>query len=130
MKGLINNLDVLGCQCTLYLPPSYQIQCGNYSVVYMNGENDISEIMKIIEPDFNVECEEFLVVDVHSENWGSDYTLLKNSFNLKMLYYSGIMEDILQKYLKGFERPLHGLCNTLISFNKYSLVLTTVFVFA
>ncbi|MDF2881403.1 MAG: putative esterase [Clostridiaceae bacterium] len=73
-KGTINNLNICGCPCTLYLPQGYQTSGTNYSVVYMNGENEISEIMEAMEPHFDVDCEEFILVDVHSENWGSDYT--------------------------------------------------------
>lgn len=74
MKGTINNLNICGCPCVLYLPQGYQTSGTNYSVVYMNGENEISEIMEAMEPHFDVDCEEFILVDVHSENWGSDYT--------------------------------------------------------
>lgn len=74
MKGTINNLNICGCTCALYLPQGYQTSSTNYSVVYMNGENEISEIMEAMEPHFGVDCEEFILVDVHSENWGSDYT--------------------------------------------------------
>lgn len=74
MKGIIKNLDICGCRCALYLPQKYHMCSTNYSVVYMNGENDISEIMEIMEPHFGSGCEEFILIDVHSENWGDDYT--------------------------------------------------------
>lgn len=74
MKGTITNLIIDGRQCLLYLPQDYNTENIRYPVVYLNGEDDISDIINIIEPGFNSKLEPFIIISIISENWNDDYT--------------------------------------------------------
>lgn len=74
MKGTIKNLIIDGRQCLLYLPQDYNTKNIHYPVVYLNGEDDISDIINIIEPGFNSKLEPFIIVSIISENWNDDFT--------------------------------------------------------
>ncbi len=74
MKGTIQNLTINGYECLLYLPPEYETSRENYPVVYINGEDEISEIIEGVEPHFGVECEAFLLLSVLSTNWNDEYS--------------------------------------------------------
>jgi predicted alpha/beta superfamily hydrolase len=74
MNGTIKNLTICGCECSLYLPPEYFMQGMYYPVVYMNGQDNISEIISDIESHFGEECEAFILLSIQSENWNDDYT--------------------------------------------------------
>lgn len=85
MNGTIKNLTICGCECSLYIPYEYCMQEMYFPVVYVNGEDDISEIISGIEPHFGTDCETFILLSIQSKNWNDDYTpwpapaLAKNS---------------------------------------------------
>jgi predicted alpha/beta superfamily hydrolase len=74
MKGDIQNLSVAGYECTLYLPPKYYINDVSYPVVYINGEDNIQEIIEDVESHFGVDCSEFIAISVMSQDWNDDFT--------------------------------------------------------
>lgn len=74
MKGNIQNLSIAGYECTLYLPPKYYINDVGYPVVYINGEDNIQEIMEEVESHFGVDCSEFIAISVMSQDWNEDFT--------------------------------------------------------
>ena len=74
MHGSIQNLIICDRNCILYLPEKYESLDIRYPVVYINGEDEICEIMKCVEPHFDVDCEKFILLSIQSDNWGSDYT--------------------------------------------------------
>lgn len=74
MKGNIEKLNIDEYNCLVYLPPEYQTSKRNYQVIYVNGEEEIAEIIEGIEPHFGAECGEFILVSVLSENWNDEYS--------------------------------------------------------
>jgi Predicted hydrolase of the alpha/beta superfamily len=74
IKGYIQNLPIAGCECTLYLPPKYYVDDVHYPVVYINGEDNIHEIMEEVEYHFGVDCSEFIAISVMSQDWNEDFT--------------------------------------------------------
>lgn len=74
MKGTIRNLTFNGYDCLLYFPPEYETARLNYPVVYVNGEDEIQEIMEGVEPYFGEECQAFLLLSVQSQNWNDEYS--------------------------------------------------------
>lgn len=74
MEGNIENLSIAGYECTLYLPPKYYKNDENYPVVYINGEDNIREIMEDLESHFGVDCSAFIAISVMSEEWNEDFT--------------------------------------------------------
>lgn len=74
MKGTIQNFKINGHECTVYLPEEYYMSGMYFPVVYMNGGDNIPEIIGDIEPHFNKECNFFMLVSVQSNNWNADYT--------------------------------------------------------
>lgn len=74
MRGTINKLTINGYECMLYLPPEYEKRGICYPVVYINGEDEISDIMEGVEPHFGVDCEEFLLLSILSTNWSDEYS--------------------------------------------------------
>jgi predicted alpha/beta superfamily hydrolase len=76
MKGSIEDMNIEGYECTLFLPFGYNTSGKYYPVVYMNGGDhlQISEIISCIEPHFDVDCREFLFLSVRPKNWNDEYT--------------------------------------------------------
>jgi predicted alpha/beta superfamily hydrolase len=74
MKGTIRNLTIDGFACSLYLPQDYCDQAMHYPVIYMNGGDNIPEIMRGVESHFGVDCKSFLLLNVQPGNWNDDYT--------------------------------------------------------
>ena len=74
IQGNIQNLSIAGYECTLYLPPEYYINDISYPVVYINGEDNISEIMEDLESHFGVDCSAFIAISVMVKNWNEDFT--------------------------------------------------------
>lgn len=74
MKGSINNFYINEHECILYLPPGYEKSNADYPVVYVNGEDEIGEIMEGVEPYFGKECEEFIMLSVQSSSWNDEYS--------------------------------------------------------
>ncbi len=74
MKGSIQNLFIAGYECILYLPPKYYINDASYPVVYINGQDNMQELMEDLESHFEEDCSEFIAISVMSENWNEDFT--------------------------------------------------------
>lgn len=74
MNGNIQNLTIAGYECSLYLPQEYCMDGRRYPVVYMNGEDDIQEIMEIMEPHYGADCGKFILLSVMVEDWNDDFT--------------------------------------------------------
>ncbi|PJI09535.1 MULTISPECIES: alpha/beta hydrolase [Clostridium] len=74
MKGNIHKIKIGNFNCEIYLPEGYDSSNEKYSVVYINGEGNISEIMGKIEPYFHSECKTFITIGIEAQNWNSNYT--------------------------------------------------------
>ncbi|AZV57885.1 alpha/beta hydrolase-fold protein [Clostridium sp. AWRP] len=74
MKGTIQNLNINEHHCSLYLPPDYNILDVNYPVVYINGDNNIEEMLNSIESHFDVDCSAFILISIESKNWNNDFS--------------------------------------------------------
>lgn len=74
MNGNIQNLNIAGYRCLLYLPQGYYTNDDGYPVIYINGEDDVQEIMELMESHFGIDCSPFIVLSILSENWNNDFT--------------------------------------------------------
>lgn len=74
MKGNIQNLTIEGYKCSLYLPPEYYINDVSYPVVYINGEDNIQEVIQDLEHCFGVDCSAFIALSIMVENWNENFT--------------------------------------------------------
>lgn len=73
MKGTIQHLNISGRECVLYLPKDYETG-GHFPVVYINGTDELQDILDIVEPHFGKECEPFIVLNVELSNWNDEMT--------------------------------------------------------
>ncbi len=73
MKGLIQKLNIGGRDCSLYQPAEYETG-GRYPVVYINGTDELPDIINILEPHFDKKCQPFLILNVDTVNWNDDLT--------------------------------------------------------
>ncbi|MGV8984501.1 alpha/beta hydrolase [Clostridium sp.] len=74
MEGNIENLSIAGHTCTLYLPPKYYVNDVRYPVVYINGEDNMQEIMEELESHFGVDCSAFIAISVMVEEWNDNFS--------------------------------------------------------
>lgn len=74
MKGYIQNVCIAGYKCLLYLPEKYCMEDKRYPVVYINGEDEMQDIMESIEPHFGADCSEFILLSITAEDWNNDFT--------------------------------------------------------
>ena len=74
MKGTIENLNIDKYNCSLYLPPDYNENDVAYPVIYVNGGNDLEEVINSIEPHFYTDCNPFILLNIKSKDWNSDYS--------------------------------------------------------
>ncbi|MBV7273452.1 alpha/beta hydrolase [Clostridium sp. PL3] len=74
MKGTIQILNISEYHCSLYLPPNYNILDVSYPVVYMNGNNNLEEIINSIESYFDIDCSSFILLNIESKNWNADFS--------------------------------------------------------
>lgn len=74
MKGSIRKLNLEGYECLLYLPPSYESDARRYPVIYMNGGENIPELIADLEPRFVSDCREFLLLNITPRDWKNDYS--------------------------------------------------------
>lgn len=74
MKGTIQDFVIREYKCSLYLPGEYGIQGMYFPVIYVNGEDNIKEIMNRIEPCFVSGCETFILVSIQPEDWNNEFT--------------------------------------------------------
>ncbi len=72
MNYSIEEIQIANLPCSIYLPPDYALQTTRYSVIYINGEVPITEILaelrKISVPS------DFLLLSVRPQNWNNDFT--------------------------------------------------------
>lgn len=114
MKGKIIDVNISGRKCFLYLPPEYEKSKKRYPVIYVNGADDLEGIIDLIEPNFNISCMEFLLLNIESENWGAEYT----PWPAKQIFSQGepflgnadeylkVIEDIIKPYIDENYRTL------------------------
>ncbi len=106
MNGTIQSLNISEHHCSLYLPPNYNILDVNYPVVYMNGDNNMEEIINSIESHFDVDCSAFILIGIESKNWNRDFSpwsapaLTKNSEDFSGCAYEYL--NTLTKSIKPF----------------------------
>lgn len=73
MKGTIQKQTIGGRDCALYLPAEYE-SGRRYPVVYINGTDELQDIVDILEPHFEKECVSFIIVNTETVNWNDDLT--------------------------------------------------------
>ncbi|NMM65905.1 alpha/beta hydrolase [Clostridium sp. P21] len=106
MNGTIQSLNINEHHCSLYLPPNYNILNVNYPVVYMNGDNNIEEIIDSIESHFDADCSAFILISIQSKNWNHDFSpwpapaVGKNSEDFSGCAYEYL--SVLTKVIKPF----------------------------
>ena len=74
MDGKVIKQTIEGRECSLYLPPEYEHSPKRYPVVYVIGGEEMSKIMALMEPHFALDCEEFILVGIASENWNNEFS--------------------------------------------------------
>lgn len=74
MNNIIKNFNIDGYRCSLYLPDGYMTGNKRYPVIYVNGGDNINEIIKAIEPYFDSKCRRFILLNVEPKSWNDDYT--------------------------------------------------------
>lgn len=74
MKGNIEKLSILERECSLYLPQEYGISDKRYPVIYINGYDIEQELMEDIESHFGMDCCEFILLSIMSEEWNKEFT--------------------------------------------------------
>ncbi|GFP75219.1 alpha/beta hydrolase [Clostridium fungisolvens] len=74
MSGSIDLFTCEGYHCSVYVPEQYIESESSFPVVYVNGVNDIREIVGAIEPYFYKDCPPFILVNIQPKNWNDDYT--------------------------------------------------------
>lgn len=134
MHGSLQNIRICGRRCILYLPEEYESLDMYYPVVYINGEDDVSEIMKNVEPHFDMDCEKFILLSILSDDWGSDFTPWTappfkkdgEAFGGNASEYLNILVDKIKPYIDENYRTKPDSSNTIIA--GYSLAgLTALF---
>lgn len=73
MKGSIEKLVIDGLNITLYLPPGYG-EDRRYSVVYVNGSDELPDIFDALERHINIDIEPFILVNIEAADWNGDMT--------------------------------------------------------
>ena len=71
-KNQINEIQIAGLSCKLYLPADYNNSQKSYPVIYVNGEIPIDEVVNEIRKT-NVSIE-FLLLSIQPTNWNDDFT--------------------------------------------------------
>jgi predicted alpha/beta superfamily hydrolase len=73
MKGSTEHFDIGARSCTIYLPPEYG-SGGRFPAVYLNGTDELPEIIAALEAHMGRECVPFLLVNVDTVSWNDDMT--------------------------------------------------------
>lgn len=73
MKGTIDHFKAGGRGCSLYLPQGYETG-GHYPVAYLNGTDELPEIIELLEPSVGKDIKSFLVVNIDTVSWNDDMT--------------------------------------------------------
>lgn len=69
---MIQDLQISGMSCRLYLPTGYEAGKEHYPVIYVNGEIPIEGILtKLVENDARTD---FLLLSIRPESWNDDFT--------------------------------------------------------
>lgn len=74
MRGSIDLFNCDGYDCSVYTPQQYSDMELGLPVVYINGANDIREIIDAIEEYFYKDWPPFVLVNIKPKNWNDDYT--------------------------------------------------------
>lgn len=131
MKGTIQKLSIEGRECSIYLPQEYYISDKRYPVVYINGDDVEEEIMEDLESHFWVDCEEFILVGIISENWNEDFTpwpaeaLIKKSepFGGSALEYLKLLTNAIKPFIdENYKTKLEPSNTALIGYSLGGLV--------
>lgn len=68
----INEIQIAGLACNLYLPSGYNNTQKRYPVIYVNGEIAIEEVVNEVKK-IGINAE-FLMLSVQPHNWNDDFT--------------------------------------------------------
>ena len=71
-KVQVDEMQIAGLSCSLYLPESYNSAQAHYPVIYVNGEIPIAEIIEEVKK-AGVNTE-FLMLSIQPDNWNDDFT--------------------------------------------------------
>lgn len=72
MKLQIQELQIAGKNCRLYLPPDYAERTEHYPIIYVNGEIPIEGILtKLAEKGARTD---FLLLSIKPQSWNDDFT--------------------------------------------------------
>jgi len=74
MEGKVIKQTIENRACNIYLPPKYEDGLKRYPVVYVLGGEEMSKIMEPFEPHFALDCEEFILVGIASDNWNNEFS--------------------------------------------------------
>ncbi|NLT13865.1 MAG: alpha/beta hydrolase [Clostridiales bacterium] len=73
LRGTTEQFHIDGRGCSVYLPPEYSSEC-RYPVAFLNGTDELTEIIAALEPHIGNDCVPFLLVNVESADWNGDMT--------------------------------------------------------
>ncbi len=76
MHGSIEEIQIAGLSCMLYLPDGYGVHDICYPVVYINGEAPVKEILAELKK-ADVPAK-FLLLAIKPQNWNDDFTPWKS----------------------------------------------------
>lgn len=68
----IQQLQIAGLTCSLYLPPGYDKSTEHYPVIYVNGEIPINDVLTDLVKK-NIQTD-FLLLSIRPESWNDDFT--------------------------------------------------------
>lgn len=75
MIGTIQQLRIFDYKGEQYLPPHYyEAGLEHYPVIYLNGGEDVPEMIAELESHFGVDCREFLLLNICPHQWTNDYS--------------------------------------------------------
>jgi predicted alpha/beta superfamily hydrolase len=74
MEGTIQNLNICGYDCSLYLPKGYGLPGMRYPVAYVNGGNDPGGFMCETERRFGEGCTAFVLLNINPRSWDDEFT--------------------------------------------------------
>lgn len=72
MEFTIQELQIAGLCCSLYLPPAYHENEDRYPMIYVNGEIPLEKILTELVK--NGERTDFLFLSIKPESWNDDFT--------------------------------------------------------